>query len=102
MNCVDAYDNEQLSLDWHNVEPIASNPDIRMPDMILESIEPALDVVNYTTGVILRSLVVIRSAFVYRPMGVGNGEVHCASRDNASHTAELRADRSHRYHFMVS
>lgn len=52
LNNTDAYDREQLTLEWHSVTPIDSNPDIRMPDMILESIEPNLDLVEYTTGVI--------------------------------------------------
>jgi hypothetical protein len=39
-----------LQLAWKKDNAIDRNTDIKMPDMILESVEPKMDTIAYATG----------------------------------------------------
>lgn len=55
----DAYDTDQLIIEWTKPDPIARNPDISMSDMHITSMQPGLCDGNYTTGTSLFSSTVI-------------------------------------------
>uniref|UniRef100_A0A0N4Z658 Neur_chan_memb domain-containing protein n=1 Tax=Parastrongyloides trichosuri TaxID=131310 RepID=A0A0N4Z658_PARTI len=47
---LDAYDNEQLTIEWNKEKAIDVNEDLRMTDMTLRSIKPGTTLNNYVTG----------------------------------------------------
>lgn len=50
MPLADAYDQDQLVIEWTETDPITCNPSIRLSDMKIMSLEPGTCDGNYSTG----------------------------------------------------